>query len=164
MALEQLLLSIRLNRREEVSFLQMLFPVSKDLRVFNYSIKVWNTHTIQQRRQTIWILWVVLHALCAAYLSTQFQYNPFSYCSTQLSVCIAGRSVLRGTAKEEQTTQTHDKMRNFALCNSLNRYSTKPPSGIWGWEELIGKGFVLTVNFIQNEGVKQKSSSDFLKT
>lgn len=34
---------------------------------------------------------------------------------------------------------------------------------MWEWEELIGKGFVLTANFVQNEGIKQKSSSDFLK-
>lgn len=51
MTLEQLLLSIRLNGREEVYFLQMLFPVSKGLRVFNFSIYVWNTQTIQQRKQ-----------------------------------------------------------------------------------------------------------------
>lgn len=141
----------------------MLFPVSKGLRVFNFSIYVWNTQTIQLRKQIVWILQAVLHVLRAAFLSTGFREHPFGYCSTQLSVSIAGRSGLRGTAKEEQTTHTHDKMKNFALCSSVNRYSIKQPSGIWGWEELSGKGFVWIVDFVQNEGVKQKSSSDLKK-
>lgn len=87
MVLEQLLLSTRLNGRQEVSFLQMLFPVSKGLRVFNFPIIVWNTRTIQQRKQIIWILQAVLSVARAALLSAQFEQPPFGYCGTQLCVC-----------------------------------------------------------------------------
>lgn len=65
-------------------------------------------------------------------------------------------SALKGTVKEKQTAQRHDKVRNIALSNSLNRGSKKYPSGIWGWEELIMKGFFVADNFVESEGGKQE--------
>lgn len=41
-------------------------------------------------------------------------------------------SALKGTVKEKQIAQIHDKMRNVALSNNLNRDITKNPQGFGG--------------------------------